>query len=270
MPSRSADVPHFSCGNRMCPPGRVFTYSDAQWPANQQTSFSERGDECVAHRLLFSGHIIKKFRGPSILQLNIEDLTASKMNVLYHLATQLGAFVILLQETHCTSAEKLVLSNYQLAGFSLSRKHGLATFVHERLKWTLYNQPPTTSETEWLCVDVDGYKIVNIYKPPPTRLQVSDLPVFTHPCRYAGDFNCPMSTGVITPTARMETGYWPGQAAIILPFSTIPRMNLVFTLGAGTLALTRILPSPPSVLIVACLIDAFWRSFLGHNIDLRL
>ena len=140
----------------MCPPGRVSTYSDVQGPANQQTSFSGRGDECVAYKLPFSGYIIKKFRGPSLLQLNIEDLTASKMNILHHLATQLGAFVILLQETHYTSAEKLVLSNYQLAGFSLSRKHGLATFVHEWLKWTLYDQPPTTFETEWLWVDVDG------------------------------------------------------------------------------------------------------------------
>ena len=41
-----------------------------------------------------------------------------------------------------------------------------------------------------MCVDVDGYKIVNVYKPPPIRLQVSDLPVFPHPCLYAGDFNC--------------------------------------------------------------------------------
>ena len=48
-----------------------------------------------------------------------------------------------------------------------------------------------TLKTEWLCVDVDGYKIVNIYKPPPTQLHVSDLPVFTHPCMYVGDFNCP-------------------------------------------------------------------------------
>ena len=152
------------------PPGRVSTYSDVQGPANQQTSFSGWDDECVAHKLPFSGHIIKKFRGPSILQLNIEGLTASKINVLHHLAIQLEAFVILLQETQCTSAEKLVLTNYQLAGFSLSRKHGLAMFVHERLKWTLYDRSPTTSETEWLCVDVDGYKIVNIYKPPPTRL----------------------------------------------------------------------------------------------------
>ena len=71
----------------MCPPGRVSTHSDVQGHANQQTSFSGRDDECVAHKLPFSGHIIKKFRGPSILQLNIEGLTASKMNVLPHLAT---------------------------------------------------------------------------------------------------------------------------------------------------------------------------------------
>ena len=52
------------------------------------------------------------------------------------------------------------------------------------------NQYPTASETEWLCVDVDGYKIVNVYKPPPIRLQVFDLPVFPQLCLYAGDFNC--------------------------------------------------------------------------------
>ena len=39
-------------------------------------------------------------------------------------------------------------------------------------------------------MNVDGYKIVNVYKPPPTRLQACDLPMFPHPCPYAGDFNC--------------------------------------------------------------------------------
>ena len=83
-----------------------------------------------------------------------------------------------------------MLPHYQLAGSSLSRKHGLTTFVHERLRYTLLDQFPPTSEIEWLCVDVDGYKIVNVYKPPPTRLRTLDLPVFPHPCLYAGDFNC--------------------------------------------------------------------------------
>ena len=110
------------------------------------------------------------------------------MNVLHHLALQSEALVILLQETHCTDAEKLVLPTYQLAGSSLSRKHGHvcppATKIHA------FGQSPLTSEIEWLCVDIDGYKIVNVYKPPPTRLQSLDLPVFPHPCLSAGDFNC--------------------------------------------------------------------------------
>ena len=41
-----------------------------------------------------------------------------------------------------------------------------------------------------MCVDVDGYKIVNVHKLPPTRLRSLDLPVFPDPYLYAGDFNC--------------------------------------------------------------------------------
>ena len=137
------------------------------------------------------GSIVKKYRRPTILQLNIEGLTAGKMDVLHHLAKQFEALVILLQETHCTCVDKLVLPNFALAGSTLSRKHGIATFVYEQLQWTVISQSTSTSETEWLCVDIDGYKIINVYKPPPTCLQISDIPVFPHPCLYAGDFNSP-------------------------------------------------------------------------------
>ena len=173
--------------NQICRPGRVSTLPDAQpRPTNRQTFFSGRGDICSA-----SGHIVNKFRRPAILQLNIEGLTASKMNILHHLAVQFEALIILLQETHCAFIDKLVFPGFALAGSCLNRIQGLATFVHERLKWTLVDQSPFTSETEWLCVDVDGYKIVNVYKLPPTPLQTTDLPVFPHPVRYSGDFNCP-------------------------------------------------------------------------------
>ena len=159
---------------------RVSNHYDVQCgSASRQTSFSGRGNARI--KLPFSGHFANKFRRPTILQLNIEGFTASKMNVFRYLAMQSEALVIQIQETHCTNAEKLVLPSYQLAGSSLSRKHGLATFVHERLRYTLLNQSQLTSEIEWLCVDVDGYKIVNVYKPPPTRLQTLDLPVFPHP-----------------------------------------------------------------------------------------
>ena len=39
-------------------------------------------------------------------------------------------------------------------------------------------------------MNADGYKIVNVDKHLPTRLQSLDLPMFPHPCLYAGDFNC--------------------------------------------------------------------------------
>ena len=171
------------------PNGRVFTHSAVQCgSANRQTSFSGRGNARI--KLLFSGHIANKFRRPTNLQLNIEGLTASKMNVLHHLAMQSEALVILQQETHCTDADTLVLPNCQLAGSSLRRKYGLATFVHKQLRYTLLDQSPLTLEIKWLCVDVDGYKIVNVYKPPPTRLRTLDLLVFPHPCLYASNFNC--------------------------------------------------------------------------------
>ena len=38
-------------------------------------------------------------------------------------------------------------------------------------------------------MNFNGYKIVNVYKLPPTQLQSLDLPVFPHPYFYASDFN---------------------------------------------------------------------------------
>ena len=109
--------------------------------ANRQTSFSVRGNAWI--KLPFSGHVIKKFQKPTILQLNIEGLIASKVNVLHYLALQSEAPIILLQETHCTDPEKLVLPSYQLA----------TKIQSKRLKYMLLNQSPLTSEIEWLCVD---------------------------------------------------------------------------------------------------------------------
>ena len=94
----------------------------------RQTLFSGRGN------VPLSGHTANKFRRPAVLQLNIEGFTSSKMNVLHHLAVQYEALVILFHETHCTWADKLTVPCFALAGSSSSRKHDLATFVHDRLK----------------------------------------------------------------------------------------------------------------------------------------
>ena len=57
-------------------------------PTARQTLFSERSD------VPLSGHTVDKFRRPAVLQLNIEGLTASKMNELHHLAMQYEALII--------------------------------------------------------------------------------------------------------------------------------------------------------------------------------
>ena len=48
------------------------------------------------------------FEGPLLFHLNIEGLPLNKISVLRHLSAQLEALLILLEETHYTSAEKLI------------------------------------------------------------------------------------------------------------------------------------------------------------------
>ena len=86
------------------------------------------------------------------------------MNVIYHLGVEHKALIKLLQETHSTSLKKLpvVVPSFALVQFSLNWKHGLAMFVHKRLKYALLKQSRTTSGTEKLCVDVDERKIVKV------------------------------------------------------------------------------------------------------------
>ena len=83
-----------------------------------------------------------------------------------------------------------MIPNFSLAGSVPSRNHGLATFAYERLEWSLVDQSPEQSETEWLCVDVAGYKIINVYKPPRSRFTPTAIPTFPHPSLYVSDFVC--------------------------------------------------------------------------------
>jgi len=117
----------------------------------------------------------------SILQLNTEGLTANKISVIKQLAYKSNTIHHRPQENHCTTADKLVIPNFSLAGSVPSWKHSLATFVHEQLERSLVDQSPEQSETEWLCIDIAGYKIINIYKSPPLQLTPMAIPTFPHP-----------------------------------------------------------------------------------------
>ena len=119
-----------------------------------------------------------------------------------------------------------------------------------------------------MCVNVDGYKVVNVYKPSPTRFQSLDLPVFPHPCLYAGDFNsCDADWGYDVQTV---SGWLDGQVLIVLPLLYNPKDAASFYSGrwnTGTnpdLAFASV--DPNSHLPDRRVLD----KFPSHNIDLRL
>ena len=90
-------------------------------------------------------------------------------------------------------------------------------------------------------MDVDGCKIVNVCKPPPTRLQASDLPVFSHPCLYTGDFNFPhvdWGYGANNVDGECLAG-WASIKALF--FFMIHRILPVFILATGAVVLILIL-----------------------------
>ena len=64
----------------------------------------------------------------NLFRSHCEQVRRTLLNVFYYLASQFVALVILIQKTHCTNAEKLVLPGFQLDGSSLLSKHGLAQF----------------------------------------------------------------------------------------------------------------------------------------------
>ena len=124
----------------------VSTHSDVQrGSTNRQTTFQDRQR---LKKLPFLWHIAKKLQRLTHYSPAEHRRSHCKQNESFHyLALQSEALVILLQETHCADAEKLALPSYRLAGSSLSRKHGLATFIHERLMCTVLYQSSPRSKT---------------------------------------------------------------------------------------------------------------------------
>lgn len=124
-----------------------------------------------------------------ILQLNVEGLTTAKLDVLEQVATKNKATVVLLQETHKENDAILKLPGFTLAGHTKSKHHGTATFIKEAVSWSPAGQCCDDAEVEWIATKVQDTTVVNVYKPPPSRLEQGRLPDFPAPAVYAGDFN---------------------------------------------------------------------------------
>jgi len=97
-----------------------------------------------------------------------------------------------------------VIPNFTPVGSVLNRKYGLATFIHEQLERTLVDQSPVQSETEWLCVDFAGYKIINVYKPPHPRSHLQ-------PSRRSHGTVCMMAISTASMSAGVLAGIQPAE-----------------------------------------------------------
>ena len=118
--------------------------------------------QCL-EKMPFSRHNSNKFRRPTS-PVKISKASSKQEEFLIISPSQLSSYY----RRSTALMQKLVLPSYQLAWSFLTRKYGLATFVHERLRYTLLEQFSPTSEIKLLCVHVDVHKIFNVYKPPTT------------------------------------------------------------------------------------------------------
>ena len=105
--------------------------------------------------------------------------------------------VIPLQETHAENKNILKVPGYTLAGYIANKHHGMATFVRNDMAWSAIGKSPERAEVEWITTKVQGITIVNIYKPPLSRLIPSSLPDVPAPAVYAGDLNNQYRMGAI-------------------------------------------------------------------------
>ena len=133
----------------------------------------------------------------------------------------------------------LTIPGFALAWSSLSRKHGLATFVHDWLTWTLVDHSPATSDTEWLYVD--DWTLMVIESSVFTNFHLRDCKCLISQCSLTlffmlGILIVCMSTGVIEPAVVMGSALLLGQALLALSLSTTQRTWPPFMLSGETFA----------------------------------
>ena len=127
--------------------------------------------------------------GPAlrVLQLNVEGLSAAKRTVISTIAHRYNVDVICLQETHVADqlAGRYTIGGYDLVLSTPDAKFGRATYVRSDVA----DASPVLSSDFCDIIQVGGYKIANVYKPPSQHWDQGVLPALNHPAVYVGDFN---------------------------------------------------------------------------------
>ena len=145
--------------------------------------------------------------GITVLQLNVEGLTKAKITIIEHILQTHKVTAILLQETHVSDSSRLKIPGFTLAACTESDIHGIATFIKNTAKWKQIDTSPPDSTIEWSATQTEGVNIINVYKPPSSRLQADSIPAFDSPCIYAGDFTAAAPPGDTHHPIQMMLNY---------------------------------------------------------------
>jgi len=99
-----------------------------------------------------------------ILQLNMERLSAAKHSIIRDIAERHNINVICLQETRIDidCASHFSVSGFGLISYTLHTKHGCALYTRN----DLVDVSPQLSTSHCDVVEIGGYNIANVYKPP--------------------------------------------------------------------------------------------------------
>ena len=123
----------------------------------------------------------------NVLQLNVEGLAAAKRTVIGNIAHQHKVDVLCLQEIHIADH---IVGRYSVYGFDLvlatpDPVYGRAMYVRS----DIVDAHVGSSSTFCDVIEVGGFKIVNVYKPPSAHWDKDFPPALEHPVLYVGDFN---------------------------------------------------------------------------------
>jgi len=70
-----------------------------------------------------------------------------------------------------------------------SNVHGTATYIKTNLSNCYTTYTDCMNNVHVLATEINGFNIVNVYKPPSKNWSNDILKVFPHPVIYIGDFN---------------------------------------------------------------------------------
>jgi hypothetical protein len=127
--------------------------------------------------------------GPAlrVLQLNVEGLSAAKREIIRDLAKRHKVDIVCLQETHVPvqTAGRYSIEGFDLISSTPDAKFGRATYVRSDIA----DATPISSSSFCDVIQVGGYKIANVYKPPSANWGPEMFPTLEHLAIFVGDFN---------------------------------------------------------------------------------